>query len=51
MISLLQSLRKETNMNNSKDLTDDEEGFEDDGVAVEGEEEMDLEHQSRRGKD
>ena len=53
MISLLQSLRKETNMNNSKDLTGDEEGFEDDGVAEEGEkEEINLEHQSRRrGKD
>ena len=35
-------------MNNSKDLTDDEEGFEDDGVAVEGEEEVNLEHQSRK---
>ena len=46
-------LRKETNMNKSKDLTYDEEGFEDDGLAVEGDkEEVSLEHQSRRrGKD
>jgi len=37
-------------MNNSKDLTDDEEGLEDDGAASEGEE-VNLEHQNtRRGK-
>ena len=33
-------------MSNSKDLTDDEQGFEDDGVAVEGEEEVNLLHQT-----
>ena len=39
-------------MNKSKDQTDDEEEFEDDGLAVEGEEEVNFEHQSRRrGKD
>ena len=38
-------------MNKSKDQTDDEEGFEDDGLAVEGEE-VNFEHKSRkRGKD